>query len=229
MKAFSILLALSLIVSCGTLNKSQNCTPTLFPYSEYSYTPEVVELKKVQSEDSIKNIIKTKSIEIPVFDGWVHEEVPSIGHKFTKNEKGFYISYEKDSLPHKIDKGEIQGINIVGCTNFKTVESVTKTNYEFFQDLYFITSENLPKNKGFWTYWILYNKTKYFKDISDLKYYKGEKLIVFKRTPLVKCKENPIFEIFLKATKESKSFSMGANFQNEIFFKNFFEALNYLN
>lgn len=223
---FFALLIIVLLISCGSLDSKKYCTPVLFPYSQYNYTPEVIELKKKKVE-SLFETIEINGIKIPIFENWEYEKFLS-GYKMFKDKKAFFVNFNKN-MPFKIDQNEIEQINIVGCTNFKQIEPIIKTQYEYFYDLYFTTLKNIPKKSGFWEYWILYNKTTFFPKNQEIKYYKGDKLEAFRRGSVDKCDPKPVFTIFFKNTRKVNNYSMGANFQDEEFFVKFFETLNLLN
>lgn len=225
---FVLIFIISTIGCVKSVQFKRSCVPVLLPYSQYDLIPHTVMLDKTPSLISDKpvtmNILETKVLSP---EGWLYDQFSARSVKFFQGEKIFSLTLTEDE-PFAFDQIAVDDIKILGCKDF-TVEAVTKTMYDFYHDLYLRTSKDFTVDQGFWIYWILYNKTKFFEKWSDLYYFKGEKLIAFERSVGDKDSESREIIIFFKDRIGQDYFSVEANFKDDFFVKNFLEALSALN
>lgn len=227
---FFLFLSLAALSGCST-NQYNGCKPVLMPYVEYEYKakPQKLSGDYVQKTEEI---IDFHGLKIAVPRGWSYETVlDGRTIKFFKD-KGhvFILNFEKN-----IDISCDAEISyMIGCKNFivKNQEK-TKTQKEFYTDLYLFTDDQLDSDPMFWQYHILWCKTEFLRDTDDLFHYTGENLEAFQRNSKLgpACTKAGLVmqsEIFPKKIAPDY-IVIASDFKNDAFFVKFFEMLNAMN
>jgi hypothetical protein len=224
---FFLFLSLAALTGCST-NQYKSCKPVLMPYVEYDYKAEPQKLSGdyVQKTDKIINF---HGLKVVVPQGWSYEKVSAEkAIKFFNNKSRFLLIFEKN-IDIRCDN-EIS--HMIGCNNFVVKnQGETKTQKEFYTDLYLFTDDKLDRDPVFWQYHILWCKTKFLRDTDELFHFTGESLEAFQRNYKLGCDRGSLVmqsEIFPKKIAPDY-LSIASRFKDDAFFVEFLEMLNAMN
>lgn len=224
---FFLLLSLATLCACST-NQHNGCKPALMPYVEYEYKAEP---QKLSSDYVLKSqkVIDFHGLKLAMPQGWNYEKVDAKkAIKFFNDKNRFLLIYEKN-----IDiRCDTEKSYIIGCKNFaeKGAEK-TKTQKEFYTDLYLFTDAELDSDPTFWQYHILWCKTKFLRDTDELFFYTGKNLEAFQRNYKPGCTKGSLVmqsEIFPQKIAPDY-LSIASRFKDDVFFVRFLEMLNTMN
>jgi hypothetical protein len=121
---------------------------------------------------------------------------------------------------------------MIGCKNFVVKnQEKTKTQKEFYTDLYLFTDDKLDNDPMFWQYHILWCKTEFLRNTDELFHYTGENLEAFQRNYKLECTRGRLLmqsEIFPKKIAPDY-LVIASRFKDDAFFVEFLEMLNVMN
>ena len=224
---FFLFFLLAVLYGCST-NRYEDCKPVLMPYGEYSYKAESQKLVGDYVQKAEK-IIDFHGIAVAVPQGWSYEKV-SAGKaiKFFNYKNRFLLIFEKN-VNIQLDS---ELTHMIGCKNFLVKnQEKTKTQKEFYADLYLFTDDKLDSDPMFWQYHILWCKTEFFQNTDELYHYTGDNLEAFQRNYRQDCKRGSLSmqsEIFpLRIAPDY--LVIASRFKNDSFFVEFIEMLNAMN
>jgi len=224
------LLSIIYLLFCGCSNTNQlQCTPALFPYPEYKFKAEIIHLANSQK------LLAQGGKQVNIFDiklvipkEWNYEKAfeKTINFK-SENGRGFILSLEED----EIISDDWQEFRFIGCQMPNKKRSVIKrTMSSYYSDLYSFTDEYITDKSDIWFYYILWSKTKFFRNATRLINYRGENLIAYQRNIDSKCNcshgsvrthitifPNSIFPKYI---------TIAAGFTDDSFFSDFLVQLN---
>jgi hypothetical protein len=215
------------LCGCST-NQYDGCKPVLMPYGEYSYKAVSIKL----SGDFVRKadeIIDFHGLKVAVPQGWHCEKVSAEkAIKFFNNKSRFLLIFEKN-VNIQLDT---ELTYMIGCKNFVIKnKDKTKTQKEFYTDLYLFTDDKLDSDPIFWQYHILWCKTEFLRNTEELFHYTGDNLEAFQRNYRQDCKKGSLLmqsEIFPQSIAPDY-LVIASRFKDDSFFVEFIEMLNAMN
>lgn len=174
-----IICTATIIIGCNN-SPPQKCKPILFPYIEYTYKAQPRKLAGEYLHSTQLETIDFFNLNLDIPKGWSYERVfAGKTIKLSKGEKRFFlINFHKAKT--RID--DASNFKFIGCDAFASKETITtRTDKDFWTDLYLFTSDQLQGEPSFWQYSILWSKTEFLRDATKLIHYKGKDLEAFQR------------------------------------------------
>lgn len=224
---FFIFLSIYALCGCST-NQYNGCKPALMPYVEYAYKARSQKLSGDYIQKT-EEIIDFQGLKVALPQGWSYER--TFGEKVIKffNHKNRFLLIFEKNIDIQCD-AEIS--YMIGCRNFVVKDrEKTKTQKEFYTDLYLFTDDDLDSDPMFWQYHILWCKTEFLRNTEELFHFTGDNLEAFQRNYRPGCNRGNLLmqsEIFPKKIAPDY-LSIASRFKDDAFFVEFLEMLNVMN
>lgn len=228
-----VLLFISSAVACGCVSQySTRCKPVLFPYTEYGYRAETVNLSGIYTTDNIKRTVAFSGIKLNIPKEWCFKQSNNWTLKFSGNDGRSFLLFYKKEAPFKDDT---INFHFVGCDGFIKPQGppMMRSYKNFIKDLYLFTDEDLKDEPIFWEYFILWSKTEILRDAAKLIYYKGKNMEAFQMNtnPGKLCAHSDIacrIKIFPNKIAPN-SLTIASGFADDVFFTEFLNMIDTLN
>ncbi|MCP4746938.1 MAG: hypothetical protein GY874_12500 [Desulfobacteraceae bacterium] len=173
--SFFLFFPVMILNGCG-IKKQGTCKPVLFPANEYTYKAKS---QKVSGSYTLKaeETVDFHGVNIPIPKGWRYKkDFNESVLKIFKNKPFFLLIFNEGITA---PSNEYKDFRMIGCKNFNPKIDKEKSSKEFYTDLFLFTEADLSKNPSFWQYYVLWFKTKIFREATELDHYIGKTFEAF--------------------------------------------------
>jgi hypothetical protein len=222
-----------LLYGCAGIGGQEHCKPVLQPYGEFGLKADPKGLPGIYASKTGNQRVTYFNLNFDVPAGWHADRVHWNVVRVERIDycQGFLIIYNQGDEFVK----NIQEPDLIGCKNLpKKSSERLKTDKEYYRKLFLFKDDNLDNPPSYWQYWILWQKSIAFRDISALYHYTGRSLEAFQKntdalTRLSKEKGTRYEVVVFPAKIAPDYLTIVADDLDDKFISDFLDMLNTLN
>lgn len=161
---------------CEKLKHDYRYNPFIFPFNEYYYKANIVELKSKINVDSNTTHIQFFDLHATIPGKWSSKETP-----FSKNRTAYKVRNKENDLNYILITNEKKCLFTEFCkdsTDEKDFCSAFKTPIELYEKLFTLTPDREDLTIG--DLWIIHRKGQLFEFVKKIYIYKLDNFIAFR-------------------------------------------------
>lgn len=158
------------------------CEPMLFPFAEYHYAADTLDLSEYRRGFSAPKYtgqdIELFKVKLNMNADWRVEKISENTFRFIGGDGRSFLFSLETAQPFTRDA---EKLHFVGCDEYMPAEVFnTRTDRDFYRDLFLFTKDQLNGDPSLWQFYILWSKNRLLHYADGLEYIKGENLEAFR-------------------------------------------------